>query len=95
MDLDQPGFNPQRSTYMKLRRLFTNLQFPHPDVEGILISLDAYKAFDSVETGKNKGEYTDLWPLLDLEGHQTPFSICPGYRATSSSTKSFRSNLKT
>lgn len=51
---DQSGFIPSRSTALNIRRLFLNLQIPvdNPGKRAIL-SLDAAKAFDSVE-----------WPYL-------------------------------
>lgn len=47
---DQSGFMPQKSTAINLRRLFLNIQ-SQADNRGdrALLSLDAHKAFDSVE----------------------------------------------
>lgn len=47
---DQTGFIPGKSTAINLRRLYLNLQIPS-DYQGsrVICSLDADKAFDSVE----------------------------------------------
>lgn len=51
---DQSGFIPTRSTSQNLRRLFLNLQLPTDNMSNrAIFSLDAVKAFDSVE-----------WPYL-------------------------------
>lgn len=47
---DQCGFIPVRSTSLNIRRLFLNSQIPVEEMEsGVILFLDAVKAFDSVE----------------------------------------------
>ena len=47
---DQSGFMPQKSTAINLRRLFLNMQSQADNMgDRALLSLDAHKAFDSVE----------------------------------------------
>lgn len=47
---DQAGFMPQKSTVINLCRLYLNIQSPADNrVDGALLSLDAHKAFNSIE----------------------------------------------
>ncbi|XP_073480018.1 uncharacterized protein [Aquarana catesbeiana] len=47
---DQTGFMPGKNTAFNLRRLYMNLQSQHTEVGSrVVVSLDAAKAFDSVE----------------------------------------------
>ena len=47
---DQSGFIPNRSTSTNIRRLYLNLQTPTENIgDRSILSLDATKAFDSLE----------------------------------------------
>lgn len=49
---DQTGFMPNKNTAFNLRRLHMNLQSQHTEIGSrVVVSLDAAKAFDSVEWG--------------------------------------------
>lgn len=64
---DQPGFMPNKNTAFNLRRLFMNLQATHDNVGSrVVVSLDAPKAFDSVE-------WSYLWECLHRFGFGPSF----------------------
>uniref|UniRef100_A0A803K2L7 Reverse transcriptase domain-containing protein n=1 Tax=Xenopus tropicalis TaxID=8364 RepID=A0A803K2L7_XENTR len=55
---DQTGFMPNKATNINIRRLFTNIHADHRNKGSrIVVSLDAAKAFDSVE-------WSYLWEVL-------------------------------
>lgn len=59
---DQSGFIPQRSSAINLRRLYLNMQTQSDNMEDrALLSLDAHKAFESIEW-----EY--LWAVMGKLG---------------------------
>lgn len=60
--VDQTGFMPGKGTDINLRRLFLNLSFEHVTARSrVIASLDAEKAFDSVEGVVSLGGVTTLW----------------------------------
>lgn len=64
---DQSGFIPNRSTAPNIRRLYLNLQIPTLNMgQRAVLSLDAAKAFDSVE-------WDHLWNTLDAFGFGPTF----------------------
>ena len=64
---NQTGFMPNKNTAFNLRRLHMNLQAQHADVGSrVVVSLDAAKAFDSVE-------WTYLWECLGRFGFGPQF----------------------
>ncbi|XP_063813141.1 WD repeat-containing protein 19 [Pseudophryne corroboree] len=59
---DQTGFMPGMSTSINLRRLYTILQVPHDfPSDSVVVSLDAAKAFDSIE-------WSYLWEVMTCMG---------------------------
>lgn len=64
---DQSGFIPNRSTNINVRRVYLNLQIP--SINGgsrVVVSLDAAKAFDSLE-------WDFLWRALEVFGFGPTF----------------------
>lgn len=50
VDVDQTGFMPGKGTDINIRRLYPNLTVPHDNWGSrVIASLDAEKAFDSIE----------------------------------------------
>lgn len=64
---DQTGFMPDKATFFSIRRLYTNIQAVHDNIgTRVVVSLDAAKAFDSVE-------WPYLWATLEAFGFGADF----------------------